>query len=58
MATATRLTDQTVMAAKPGKHRDGGGHGLVLVVEPSGARRWGQRGPMLTFAGTRGIRGS
>ena len=43
MATTKRLTDRGVRAAGPGKHRDGAGHGLYVLVAPSGARRWKQR---------------
>ena len=43
MATTKRLTDREVKAAAPGKHRDGAGHGLYVLVAPSGARRWKQR---------------
>ena len=28
---------------KPGRYHDGGGHGLYLLVTPSGAKRWEQR---------------
>ena len=41
--TTKRLTDRAVRAAKPGKHHDGGGHGLMLVVGGSGTRSWVQR---------------
>ena len=41
--TTKRLTDRAVRAAKPGKHHDGGGHGLMLVVGGSGRRSWVQR---------------
>ncbi len=40
---AASLTAAKVRNAGPGKHHDGGGLGLVLVVDPNGARRWVQR---------------
>ena len=44
------LTAARVKALPPGKHHDGGGAGLLLKVEPTGARRWVQR---LTIRGRR-----
>lgn len=44
------LTAARVRSLPPGKHHDGGGAGLLLKVEPSGARRWVQR---LTIRGRR-----
>ena len=38
-----RLTDRAVRAAKPAKYSDGGGHGLMLVIDGSGMRSWVQR---------------
>jgi hypothetical protein len=35
---SNRLTARKVETAKPGKYEDG--HGLRLVVSPSGARKW------------------
>jgi len=45
---AKRLTDRGVRTARPGRHADG--HGLHLVVKPSGARQWVQR---ITIRGKR-----
>ena len=39
-----RLTAAFVKAAPPGRHYDTGGHGLILRVEPTGARRFVWRG--------------
>jgi integrase len=43
-----RLNTAFVRSAPPGRHEDG--QGLFLLVEPNGARRWGQR---LTVRGKR-----
>ncbi|MCI2399368.1 Arm DNA-binding domain-containing protein [Aliiroseovarius subalbicans] len=43
-----RLSAVAVKTANPGRHFDG--HGLFLLVEKNGARRWGQR---LTIQGRR-----
>jgi integrase len=42
------LSDRKVRTAPPGKHYDGGGAGLLLLVLPDGRRRWVQR---VTIAG-------
>src|SRR5687768_14509344 len=34
------LTDRAVKGAAPGRHGDGAVRGLMLVVQPSGARSW------------------
>lgn len=37
------LTAVTVRNLGPGKHHDGGGTGLFLLVKPNGSRFWVQR---------------
>lgn len=60
-----KLTKRQVEALGPGRHGDGNGNGLFLIVDPSGARRWivrvvvkGQRnrkgGPLRTDFGLGG----
>ena len=47
-----RLTAPGVRQLRhPGKYHDGSGHGLYLVVSPSGTKRWEQR--VTTFGGRR-----
>lgn len=43
MPSKQRLTAASVKTAAPGKHHDGGGTGLILLVKPSGAKQWVQR---------------
>ncbi|MCY3963828.1 MAG: tyrosine-type recombinase/integrase [Acidobacteria bacterium] len=38
------MTVAYVRAARSGRHYDGGGHGLILRVTPTGAKRWTWRG--------------
>lgn len=40
---ASVLTAAKVKSAAPGKYHDGGGLGLILRVDPNGARFWVQR---------------
>jgi len=35
-----KLTDRTVKSAPPGRHGDGDVKGLMLIVQPGGARSW------------------
>jgi integrase len=39
-AAMPKLTDRTVKAVGPGRHRDGEVRGLYLVVRPTGTRAW------------------